>query len=68
GLAPGGVVRTWLRQYGHADIPLNSTEIKTVSGDALDMCKGVTNFSHGYEYSDEMIKFIKNKKYPYGNW
>ncbi|WKZ90748.1 DUF2931 family protein [Chimaeribacter arupi] len=69
GLAPQGVVRVWLEEYGRSDIPLTSTKIKTVSGDELNMCKGVTgsNFSRG-DYSETTKKFIKDKKYPYGNW
>ncbi|GAA3580700.1 DUF2931 family protein [Gibbsiella greigii] len=68
GLAPEGKVRVWLRQYGHSDIPLNDTKITTVSGKDLDVCKGETNFPNGYEYSEGMKKFIKDKKYPYGTW
>ncbi|EMM0836486.1 DUF2931 family protein [Enterobacter ludwigii] len=68
GLAPEGKVRVWLRQYGHSDIPLNDTRIKTISGEELDMCKGVTNFPNGYEYSEGIKKFINGKKYPYGSW
>jgi hypothetical protein len=68
GLAPEGKVRVWLRQYGHSDIPLNDTRITTVSGEELDMCKGVTNFPNGYEYSEGIKKFINGKKYPYGAW
>ncbi|MEC5345301.1 DUF2931 family protein, partial [Brenneria populi] len=36
GLAPAGVVRVWLQEYGRSDIPLSSTKITTVSGDKLD--------------------------------
>lgn len=68
GLAPEGKVRVWLRQYGHSDIPLNDTRITTVSGEELDMCKGITNFPNGYEYSEGIKKFINGKKYPYGVW
>lgn len=68
GLAPEGKVRVWLRQYGHSDIPLNDTRITTVSGEELDMCKGVTNFPNGYEYSEGIKRFINGKKYPYGSW
>lgn len=68
GLAPEGKVRVWLRQYGHSDIPLNDTRIKTISGEELGMCKGVTNFPNGYEYSEGIKKFINGKKYPYGSW
>jgi len=68
GLAPEGKVRVWLRQYGHSDIPLNDTEIITVSGGDLDMCKGETNFPDGYKYNESIKKFINGKKYPYGSW
>jgi len=68
GLAPEGKVRVWLRQYGHSDIPLIETEIITVSGKELDMCKGVTGSNFSYGYSNETKAFILNKKYPYGSW
>ncbi|EGS2003146.1 DUF2931 family protein [Enterobacter cloacae] len=68
GLAPEGKVRVWLRQYGHSDIPLNDTRIKTVSGKDLDMCKGVTKSDFSYGYDEDILDFIKNKKYPYGSW
>lgn len=68
GLAPEGKVRVWLRQYGHSDIPLFDTEIITVSGKELDMCKGVTGHPDGYVYYGDTPHFIKDKKYPYGVW
>ena len=68
GLAPEGKVRVWLRQYGHSDIPLNDTTIRTVSGEELDMCKGVTKSDFSYGYDEYILEFIKNKKYPYGSW
>ena len=68
GLAPEGKVRVWLRQYGHSDIPLNDTKITTVSGKDLDMCKGVTKSDFSYGYDEDILGFIKNKKYPYGSW
>ncbi|MFR0654320.1 DUF2931 family protein [Pantoea sp. SIMBA_079] len=68
GLAPEGKVRVWLRQYGHSDIPLIDTEIITVSGKELDMCKGVTGHPDGYVYYGDTPDFIKDKKYPYGIW
>ncbi|WKZ90747.1 DUF2931 family protein [Chimaeribacter arupi] len=68
GLAPQGVVRVWLQEYGRSDIPLTSTKIKTVSGSELDMCKGITSFPNGYGYTKSTQEFIKDKKYPYGNW
>jgi len=68
GLAPEGKVRVWLRQYGHSDIPLIDTEIITVSGKELDMCKGVTGHPDGYVYYGDTPDFIKDKKYPYGAW
>ncbi len=68
GLAPEGKVRVWLRQYGHSDIPLIDTEIITVSGKELDMCKGVTGHPDGYVYYGDTPDFIKDKKYLYGIW
>nr|WP_238483442.1 DUF2931 family protein [Rahnella perminowiae] len=68
GLAPEGIVHTWLRQYGHPDILLTSTKITTVSGSDLVMCKNVTKHPDGYVYYGETPEFIKDKKYPYGNW
>ncbi|HHT5491379.1 TPA: DUF2931 family protein, partial [Klebsiella michiganensis] len=68
GLAPEGKVRVWLRQYGHSDILLNDTKITTVSGKDLDMCKGVTKSDFNYGYDEDILMFIKNKKYPYGSW
>ncbi|MBU9865097.1 DUF2931 family protein [Rahnella aceris] len=68
GLAPEGIVHTWLRQYGHPDILLTSTKITTVSGKDLDMCAGVTNSDFSYGYDDDIKEFIKDKKYPYGSW
>ena len=67
-LAPEGKVRVWLRQYGHSDILLNDTKITTVSGKDLDMCKGVTKSDFNYGYDEDILMFIKNKKYPYGSW
>ncbi|MBU9818820.1 DUF2931 family protein [Rahnella sp. BCC 1045] len=68
GLAPEGRVRVWLQNNGAPDLLQNSTKITTVSGKDLDMCKGETNFPDGYEYSEGMKSFIKDKKYPYGSW
>ncbi len=68
GLAPEGKVRVWLRQYGHSDISLSDTKITTVSGEDLDMCKGVTGHPDGYVYYGDTPEFIKGKTYPYGSW
>ena len=68
GLAPQGVVRVWLQEYGRSDIPLTSTKIKTVSGNELNMCKGITKSDFSYGYDEDIKEFIKDKKYPYGNW
>ncbi|AKP33032.1 DUF2931 family protein [Yersinia aleksiciae] len=68
GLAPEGKVRVWLQNNGEPNLLLTSTKITTVSGKDLDMCKGETNFPDGYEYSEGMKSFIKDKKYPYGSW
>ncbi|MCS3425356.1 hypothetical protein M2403_003986 [Rahnella sp. BIGb0603] len=68
GLAPEGKVRVWLKNNGNPDLLQSSTKITTVSGKDLDMCKGETNFPDGYEYSEGIKSFIKDKKYPYGSW
>jgi len=68
GLAPEGKVRVWLKNNGRPNLEQAGTKITTVSGRDLNMCKGETNFPNGYEYSEGMKEFIKNKKYPYGKW
>ena len=68
GLAPEGKVRVWLQNNGAPDLLQTSTKITTVSGNDLDMCKGVTKHPDGYVYYGDTPEFIKDKKYPYGNW
>ena len=68
GLAPEGKVRVWLKNNGRPNIEQTGTEITTVSGKELDMCKGVTKSDFSYGYDDDTIDFIKSKKYPYGTW
>ncbi|EKT1270865.1 DUF2931 family protein, partial [Salmonella enterica] len=71
GLAPEGRVRVWLVNNGKPNTRLTEDKdilVETVSGEKLAMCKGVTRFSHGYHYIKETEDFIKDKKYPYGNW
>jgi hypothetical protein len=68
GLAPEGKVRAWLQNDRNPNIELTDILVETVSGDKLDMCKNVTRFSRGYKYTQQTEDFIKDKKYPYGNW
>ncbi|VEI21320.1 Protein of uncharacterised function (DUF2931) [Serratia plymuthica] len=70
GLAPEGKVAVWLSGVARGELSYRVTPsvIKTVSGDKLELCKGVTRFSNGYEYDKDIKDFIKGKKYPYGNW
>ncbi|MEX3021800.1 DUF2931 family protein [Kluyvera sp. STS39-E] len=68
GLAPEGKVRVWLKNNGRPNLEQKNTQIITVSGSELDMCKGVTKSNFSYGYDDDIIDFIKNKKYPYGAW
>jgi hypothetical protein len=68
GLAPEGKVRVWLRQYGHSDIPLNDTKITTVFQVKTLICVKVTKSDFSYGYDEDILGFIKNKKYPYGSW
>ncbi|HAV7855079.1 TPA: DUF2931 family protein [Salmonella enterica] len=71
GLAPEGRVRVWLENTKKPNTQLKEDKdivVETVSGEKLAMCKGVTRFSRGYKYIKETEDFIKDKKYPYGNW
>ncbi len=68
GLAPEGKVRVWLKNNGRPNIEQTKTKIITVSGKDLDMCKGVTSSNFSYGYDEDIVGFIKGKKYPYGSW
>lgn len=70
GLAPEGKVVVWLSGIarGEPNYRIIPSVLQTVSGDKLDICKGITRFSKGYEYGKDTENFIKGKKYPYGNW
>ncbi|MEB7539035.1 DUF2931 family protein [Pantoea anthophila] len=69
GLAPEGKVAVWLQGIrSEPNYRVTPSILKTVSGDKLDICKGITRFSDGYEYGKDTEIFIKGKKYPYGQW
>lgn len=68
GLAPEGKVSVWLGDRGNPVAPQSDAKITTVSGEKMEMCKGVTNFPNGYGYTKETKSFIEGKTYPYGNW
>ncbi|MCF8579613.1 DUF2931 family protein [Enterobacter ludwigii] len=69
GLAPEGKVKIWLQDSaGGKNILLEPKRIGTLSGDKLDICKGITRHSQGYGYTKTTQEFIKGKTYPYGNW
>ena len=69
GLAPEGRVRVWLQNSGIGEnLPVVPQRLTTLSGEKLDACKGVTQFSHGYRYTKDTVEFIKDKTYPYGQW
>ncbi|VEI18579.1 Protein of uncharacterised function (DUF2931) [Serratia plymuthica] len=68
GLAPGGKVSVWLGDRGNPVVAQSDAKITTVSGEQMEMCKGVTNFPNGYGYTKETKAFIEGKTYPYGNW
>ncbi|MEJ5176387.1 DUF2931 family protein [Erwinia sp. MYb416] len=69
GLAPEGKVAVWVNgiRFEH-NYRITPSVLKTLSGDKLDICKGITNFSNGYEYGENTKEFIKDKVYPYGVW
>lgn len=69
GLAPGGKVAVWLRGIGsQPNYRVTPSVLKTVSGDKLELCKGITKSDFSYGYDKDIIEFIKGKAYPYGNW
>ena len=68
GLAPGGKVSVWLDNLGDPVVPQSDAKITTVSGDKMQMCKGVTKSDFSYGYDQDIKEFIKGKSYPYGNW
>ncbi|VEA68914.1 Protein of uncharacterised function (DUF2931) [Serratia plymuthica] len=70
GLAPEGKVAVWLSGVARGELSYRviPSVIKTLSGDKLELCEGVTRHPNGYKYYGETPDFIKGKKYPYGNW
>ena len=69
GLAPGGKVAVWLQGIrSEPNYRITPSILKTVSGDNLDICKGITKHPNGYKYYGDTPDFIKGKKYPYGRW
>ena len=69
GLAPEGKVAVWLQGSGsEPNYRVTLSVLKTVSGDKLAICKGVTKSDFSYGYDKDIKDFIKGKKYPYGSW
>ncbi|WP_432643709.1 T6SS immunity phospholipase A1-binding lipoprotein Tli1-EAEC [Enterobacter cloacae] len=68
GLAPEGKVSVWLGDRGNPVVPQSDAKITTVSGDKMQMCRGVTKSDFSYGYDQDIKEFIKGKTYPYGNW
>lgn len=69
GLAPEGKVAVWLNGIGfEPNYRVTPSALKTVSGDKLELCKGVTKHPNGYKYYGDTPDFIKGKVYPYGVW
>ena len=69
GLAPQGKVRIWLQTNAPGDnLPVEPEKITTLSGEALDVCKGISAHKQGYKYTQTTEEFIKGKTYPYGYW
>ncbi|MEX2975466.1 DUF2931 family protein [Serratia fonticola] len=62
GLAPGGKIGS------QPNYRVTPSVLKTVSGDKLELCKGITKHPNGYKYYGDTPEFIKGKTYPYGNW
>ncbi|WP_312239757.1 DUF2931 family protein [Pantoea sp.] len=69
GLAPEGKVAVWLQGIGfEPNYRVTPSVLKTVSGDKLDICRGVTKHPNGYKYYGDTPDFIRGKVYPYGSW
>ncbi|QCZ29681.1 DUF2931 family protein [Leclercia adecarboxylata] len=68
GLAPEGKVSVWLGDRGNPVVPQSDAKITTVSGDRMEMCKGVTKSDFSYGYDQDIKEFIEGKTYPYGKW
>ncbi|QCA02663.1 DUF2931 family protein [Pantoea vagans] len=69
GLAPEGKVAVWLQGIrSEPNYRITPSILKTVSGDNLDICKGITKSDFNYGYDQDIKDFIKGKKYPYGIW
>ncbi|ANI82909.1 DUF2931 family protein [Kosakonia oryzae] len=69
GLAPGGKIAVWLQGSGsEPNYRVTPSVLYTLSGDKLDICKGITKHPDGYKYYGDTEVFIKGKKYPYGRW
>ncbi|AIR62238.1 lipoprotein [Cedecea neteri] len=69
GLAPEGKVAVWLQGRGtEPNYRVTPSILKTVSGDKLNICKGITKHPNGYKYYGDTPEFIKGKVYPYGDW
>ncbi|HEY3985677.1 DUF2931 family protein [Cedecea sp.] len=69
GLAPGGKVAVWLDGIGfEPNYRITPSALTTLSGDKLEICKGVTKSDFSYGYDKDIKDFIKGKTYPYGSW
>lgn len=70
GLAPEGKVAVWLSGVarGEPNYRVTPSVLKTVSGDKLDICRGITRSDFSYGYDKDIKDFIKGKNYPYGRW
>jgi len=69
GLAPEGKVAIWLRGVGfEPNYRVTPSVLKTLSGEKLEICKGITKSDFSYGYDEDIKDFIKGKKYPYGKW
>jgi len=69
GLAPEGKVAVWLSGIRfEPNYRVTPSVLKTLSGDQLDICKGITKSDFSYGYDKDIKDFIKDKTYPYGEW
>jgi len=68
GLAPEGKVAVWLKGIGfEPNYRVTLSVLKTLSGDKLDICKGITKSDFNYGYDQDIKDFIKGKNTLTGN-
>ncbi|WP_241373898.1 DUF2931 family protein, partial [Escherichia coli] len=56
------------KEYPNIRLTDKQILIETVSGEKMEMCKGISRHDFSLGDDEYVLEFIKDKKYPYGNW